>query len=182
MSRLEKVIEQVKQTRRIHPSWINENGSIKDGVIVGDVVPFLEELREYEIGVTDDFIRRFKCDRNTLNLYTYNWNANVDKDIAIWYREDCPVCIVNIHLMGDARIMWNTDFAVKMPGYDAVSTIMNLESAMQSIYISDRYVADVDLFSETYTVYDYETDTDMGGFTEIEVEDLLKEITKQEVA
>ena len=148
MSRLDRVIEAVKKTRTSGKQWIyDDNGNIRDDVICGDCIPFLEELKEYEIGATDKFIKDFKKNTETRCMYTYNHNTNVDKDIAIWYRENCPVAIVNVHLYGDARIVFDTDFVVKMDGENAFERILYLESVMQCIDINDQYTADVNLFS-----------------------------------
>ena len=53
MSRLTNVIEAVKASRLgENKAWIyDENGNISDEVICGDVIPFLEELKEYEIEI-----------------------------------------------------------------------------------------------------------------------------------
>ena len=179
MSRLDRVIEAVKKTRTSGKQWIyNDNGNIRDNVICGDCIPFLEELKEYEIGATDKFIKDFKKNTETHCMYTYNYNTNVDKDIAIWYRDDCPVAIVNVHLYGDARIMFVTDFVVKMDWKNAFEEILNLESVMQHIDINDQYTADINLFSETYDVWDYINEQDVGTYYAIEKSDLLADIKK----
>lgn len=179
MSRLNRVMELVKEYRKgNNRAWIyTEDGEIRKDVICGDVMPFLEELKEYEVGVTDKYIEDFKWNPKTHNYYTYNYNCNVDKDIVMWWRDDCPIVIIQIHLAGDARIVWNTDFAVKV---DCVDNLWNLESAHQTREINDRYGADIDLFSEVYSVYDYENGEDVGFYYDIEVEDVLSEIAKGE--
>lgn len=178
MSRLDRVMEWVKESRKIkNKAWIYaEDGKIRDDVICGDVMPLLEELKEYEIGVTDEYIEAFKRNDKTECYYTYNYNTNVDKDIVMWWREGCPIVIMQIHLGGDATLMWNTDFAVKVDGIDC---IYNMESTTQIKDINGRYGADIELFSEVYSVYDYEKGETVGdGFYQIEVADLLEEIAK----
>ena len=51
MTRLEKVIEQVKDARTgVNRPWIfNEDGKIADSVMCCEVLDILEELKEYEI-------------------------------------------------------------------------------------------------------------------------------------
>ena len=51
-----------------------------------------------------------------------------------------------------------------------------LESAMQYKNINDRYMLDVNIFTEGYNVWDSESEEDLGMFYEIEVKDLLDEI------
>ena len=72
MSRLTNVIEAVKASRvGENRAWIyDENGNISDEVICGNVIPFLEELKEYEINANDEFISEFK--KNAKNYY-HNW-------------------------------------------------------------------------------------------------------------
>ena len=179
MSRLDRVIEAVKETRTSGRQWIyDDNGNIRDDVICGDCIPFLEELKEYEIGATDKFIEDFKKNTETHGMYTYNYNTNIDNDIRIWYRENCPVAIVNVHLYGDARIVFDTDFVVKMESENAFEEILYLESATQCIDINDQYTADVNLFSETYDVWDYVNEQDVGTYYAIEKADLLADIKK----
>ena len=50
-TRLENVIEQVKNERaNACRSWIfNDNGTIKDNVITGEVLYLLEEMKKYEV-------------------------------------------------------------------------------------------------------------------------------------
>ena len=79
MTRLENVIEEVKSVRTGSGcAWIfDENGNIRDDVLVGDVLPLLEELKEYEIDITDEEIEAFINDEETKGDNTYNWNANI---------------------------------------------------------------------------------------------------------
>ena len=42
--------------------------------------------------------------------------------------------------------------------------------------VNDHMVADLNIFSETYNVYDYEKQEDVGEFYELELKDLLEEI------
>ena len=117
MSRLGNVIEAVKASRLgKNRAWIyDENGNISNDVICGDVISYLEELSEYEIDVNDEFISEFKKDAD--NYYSYNYGANVDKDISIWYKEGNPIAVICVHLCGDARWGFSDEFVVKMDNY-----------------------------------------------------------------
>lgn len=181
MSRLTNVIEEIKASRiGENRAWIyDENGNISNDVICGDIIPYLEELKEYEINVTDEYISNFKKDAN--NYYSYNYGTNIDKDISIWYKENYSVAIICVHLYGDARCGFSDDFVVEMNDYydDCVLTqLLQMESVYQIVDINDKYSADINIFSEEYSVYNYVENKDVGYFYETEKKDLLEKILK----
>ena len=181
MSRLTNVIEVVKASRLSQNySYIyDENGNISDDVILGDILPYLEELKEYEINVSDKFISDFKRDAD--NYYSYNYSCCIDKDISIWYKENNPIAIICVHLYGDARWGFSDYFVVKMDDYYdncILTQLFQLDSVYQTISINDRYSADINIFSEEYSIYDYEENKDIGWFYEIDKKDVLEEILK----
>lgn len=57
MTRLENVIKEIKSVRvGENRAWIfDEDGKIKDDVLCGEVLDLLEEMKDYEIEVDDDF-------------------------------------------------------------------------------------------------------------------------------
>ena len=175
MSRLDNVIEQVKSVRYVdktHRAWIfDDNGNIKDDVLCGDILPLLEELKEYEINVSDEWIESFREDSEGDN--TYNWGANICNDLNMNYRKGCGIILFMVHLCGDIRGGYSDYFVVK---FDRFDDLFYLESMTQYKEINDRYVADINLFREGYDVYDKETQDSVGEFFTIEVEDLLKEL------
>ena len=60
MSRLENIIKEVENSRKgTWSAWIYENGKMSDKVICGDIIPFLNELKDYEIDTNDAFIKDF---------------------------------------------------------------------------------------------------------------------------
>ena len=181
MSRLTNVIKEVKASRLgENRAWIyDENGNISNDVICGDIIPYLEELLDYEINVNDEFISEFKKDAE--NYYSYNYGNNIDSDISIWYKKGNPIAIICVHLYGDARWGFSNDFVVKMDNYydDCVLTqLMQLDSVYQIISINDRYYADINLFYEEYEVYDCDKNESIGTYWEIEKKDLFEEIIK----
>ena len=181
MSRLTDVIEQVKNSRKgENKAWIyDKNGNISNDVICGDVIPYLEELSEYEIDVNDEFISEFKKDAH--NYYSYNFNNCIDKDISIWFKEGNPIAVICVHLFGDARWGFSDEFVVKMDNYYdncVLTQLLQLDSVYQIVDINDKYSADINIFSEEYSVYDYEENKDMGCFYETDKKDLLEEILK----
>lgn len=174
MSRLDKVIEQVKGSRKgNNRAWIfDENGNISDNVIVGEVLDILEELKNYEINVSDEYIKNFEADEAN---NTYNYNANVSNDLNYEFKEvkDGVIIRIMVHLYGDIRIGYSDYFFVKM---DSEYDFLTLESVYQYKDITDKLTADIHCFSETYSVYDNEKQEEIGEFYCLEKEDLLKEI------
>ena len=181
MTRLEEVIEEVKAVRTgaMHPWIFDESGNVHKDVLVGDVIPLLEELKEYEIDITDEEIEEFINDEETKGDNTYNWNANISNDLQIHSQEydDEITMVIAVHLRGDIRGGYSDYFAVKMRGF---YEFYELESMLQHKHITDTLVADINLMSEGYGVYDYEHDKDLGEFYEIEIKDALPEITARQ--
>lgn len=183
MSRLENVIEETKQVQiGKNRAWIfNEDGTISDKVIVADTLAFIENLMPYEINVTDKWIIDFK--KKAKNYYTYNYNTSASHDLSIWYQENLPIAVICLHLKGDACSGYFSDyFVIKMEEsfYDniIITLIAWYESDNESVGITDNMSADVSLFSETYTVFDYDKQKDIGTYSAIEKTDLLKEIER----
>ena len=181
MTRLENVIEAVKaaHTGANRPWIFDENGNIREDVLVGDVLPLLEELKEYEIDITDDEIEEFIRDKETKDDNTYNWSANISDDLQIHWQEydDKITIVIAVHLLGDIRANYSDYFAVKMRGF---YEFYELESMLQHKHITDTLVADINLMDEGYGVYDYEHDEDIGEFYEIEIKDALLEIAARQ--
>ena len=179
MSRLTSVIEAVKASRfGENRAWIyDENGNISNDVICGDVIPFLEELKEYEIEKSDEFIKDFIKDAD--NFYTYNYGCAIDKDISVWYKNDNPIMIVCVHLFGDARWGFSDYFVIKIDDYcdgTPLTQFLQLDSVYQTVDIDDRYYADINIFFESYEIYDIkENETVCTDYT-IEKQEVLKAI------
>lgn len=181
MTRLENVIEEVKAVRTgaMRPWIFDENGNLREDVLVGDVIPFLEELKEYEIDITDEEIEEFINDKETKGDNTYNWCANISNNLLIYSQEydDEITLVIAAHLRGDIRGGYSDYFAVKMRGF---YEFYELESMLQHKQITDTLVADINLMDEGYGVYDYEHDDELGEFYEIEIKDALLEITARQ--
>lgn len=177
-TRLENVIEQVKDARKgNNRPWIfDDNGNIKDNVMCGEVLDLLEELKEYELNVSDEWINQFLENPNLKRDNTYNWGANISNDLNMDYLGDFDdeiIMVIMVHLYGDIRAGYSDYFAIK---FDSMYELYELESMTQMKDVSDTMVADINLFSELYNVYDYEKQEDVGEFYHIELEDLLEEI------
>lgn len=183
MTRLERVIEAVKERRKGSKSWIyNENHEIADNVMVGDVLIYLKSLKDYEINVTDKWIEKFLKNERAKHHYTYNWNANISNDISFCVLETGhleEIVAFCVHVGYDARVGFTEWFVCKFE----YETMFEIEGSTQYKYFGpdDRYCADINIFSDCYNVYDYKTETDSEHWT-IELEELLKELKELEVA
>ena len=180
-TRLGNVIEQVKNAiTNVCKPWIfNGDGTINDNVITGEVLYLLEEMKEYEISVSDEYIADFlKNDwHKRRNGNTYNISANISNHIdykALEIDDGC-IFLVQVHLYGDIRFGYSDYFVIKMEHFES---FFELENWIQSKMINDRYSAYIDLMSETYSVYDHEKQENVGDFYEREVEDLLNQINE----
>lgn len=178
MTRLENVIEQVKNARKgENRPWIfDDNGNVKKDVMCGEVLELLEELKKYELNVSDEWIDNFLKNPEVKGDNTYNVGANISNDLNMNYLENSngeEIIVFMVHLYGDIRGGYSDYFAVK---FDYEGELWELESASQSKDVNDHMVADLKIFSETYNVYDYVKQKDIGEFYCIELEDLLEEI------
>ena len=177
MTRLESVIEDVKAARQgKYKPWIyDDNGKMLDSVICGEVLNLLEELKDYEIEVTDEWINKFIYAEDTKGYNTYNNASNISNDLNYWVREtkDEYVIAIAVHLRGDIRAGYSDYFVVK---FENIYEWFELESRTQHKLITDTLTADIDIFSECYEVYDYNTDDYIGSFYEVEVGDLMEKI------
>ena len=83
MSRLDNVIKQVKEARNgKNKPWIfDDKGNIKDDVLICDVLPLLESLKEYEIEISNSEIEKYLESEYYSAENTYNWNANISNDL-----------------------------------------------------------------------------------------------------
>ena len=181
MTRLENVIEQVKNTRKgENRPWIfNDEGNVADNVMCCEVLHVLEELKEYEISVSDEWIEEFKNNPKVKGDNTYNFSGNISNDLNMDYmtNEDGEeIMLIMVHLYGDIRCGYSDYFAVK---FDSEYTFYELESATQIKSVNENMSADLNIFSEMYDVYDYEKEETIGSFYCLELEDLLEEIEKE---
>ena len=178
MTRLDAIIEDIKEVNKTCGAWIYEpNGTIKDDVICGSVLPLLYELKDYEVESTEESID-WIVENADRRWNTYNWNANIDHhiDVAELELDGHTYMAIMVHRWGDVRANYTDRFVVRF--YDCYEW-SELESIMQYKTICDgRYFVDIDIMTETYTVWDNEEEVSVGEFYELEVEDLLKEINK----
>lgn len=88
MTNLENIIMDIKEVNCTHDFWIrNSDGEIKDDIICADIIPFLEELKAYEIDISQDAVMTLRE-----GLYdklefcnTYNYGACLDHDFEFDY-------------------------------------------------------------------------------------------------
>ena len=180
MSRLEKVIKEVKKARiGSGKSWIfDDNGKIKDEVICGEILKLLEDFKDYEINVSNKYIEKFLSRDDIKGYNTYNVNAAVSNDLDYYVLETNETCIVimKVHLFGDIRCGYSDYFVLK---FDSIFDFYNLDNWIQSKDINEQYTATIYLYSECYTVYDYKNDEDVGEYYACETNDLLETLNKE---
>lgn len=181
MTRLEKVIEQVKDSRKgERRPWIfNEDGNVADNIMCCEVLDVLDELKAYEIDVTDEWIEHFRNNPKVKGDNTYNFSGNISNDLNMDYMvndDGEEIMLIMVHLHGDIRCGYSDYFAVK---FDNEYEFYELESATQIKTVNESMSADLNIFSEYYNVYDYEKQEDVGSFYCLELEDLLKEIKEE---
>lgn len=180
MSRLDEVIKDIENINKECHAWIYDaDGNIKDDVICGNVLDLLYELKDYEIETFDteksiDLV----VEHAKFRWNTYNWNANIDHNIDVAEMEinGYTYMAIMVHRYGDVRGNYTDRFVVK---FDDISEIYELNSRIQYKDINDRYICDIDIFSEWYNVWDTDNQTEVGEFYEIEVADLLNEIEER---
>lgn len=181
MTRLERVIEQVKRARTTNPrAWIfDDDGQISNEVICGEVLDILNALKDFEINVSDEWIDDFTENPRTKGDNTYNWSANISNDLNMdWLvtSNGEVIYLIAVHLGGDVRCNYSDYFAVK---FEYGGQLFELECMTQSVEINDRYVADINPLCEGYNVYDYKYNEDVGEFYHFEKSDLLIEIAEK---
>ena len=184
MTKLDAVIKDIEEINKTCGAWIYDaDGNIKDDVICGSVLELLYELKDYEVEATEecidwivehvDFVEH--ADRH---WNTYNWSANIDHDIDVAELEldGYTYMAIMVHRWGDVRGNYTNRFLVR---FDNEYEWFELNSRVQYKTICDgRYFIEIDIMTETYTVWDNEEEVNLGEFYEIEVEDSLKEINK----
>lgn len=179
MSRLDNVIQDIKNVNKGAYAWIYDaDGNIKDGVICGNVLDLLYELKDYEIETTEKSID-WIVEHATNRWNTYNGNTNIDHniDVAEMKINGYTYMAIMVHRYGDVRANYTDRFLVR---FDISEEIFYLESHTQLKDVADgRYTCDIDIFSEMYYVWDNEKQNEVGEFYEIEVEDLLEAINER---
>lgn len=179
---IDEVIESVKKARNHSRPWtINEDGSINENALVIDILPILEKLKEYESleidsEITDRIFTDYKEGYNT-----YNWQSPLSNDLEIHCGEIVTdndyenYVLFAVHLYGDIRGNYTDYVALKM----SFENFVSLDIWFDCVDVNDRYVADLDAWSEEYNVYDRETGEDVGYFCEVEKDELLKAIAEK---
>lgn len=174
---IKEVINTIKEARNYSRPWtINEDGTINENALIIDILPILEELKEYEdleidSKLTDELYVDYEKADNT-----YNWGSPLSNDLEIrWGKiNDEDYVLFAVHLYGDVRCNYTDYVALKM----YIDDFLQLDCWILCVNINDRYTADLNAWSDSYNVYDNETGTNIGDFYEIEKSELLKDIAE----
>lgn len=185
MTNLDNIIRDIEEVNATYDFWIRDkNGQIKEDVICADIIPFLKDLKEYEIDIPQDTVVAMRNEALELDTAehgnSYNWNANVDHDFEfsiVRESDDSVVFYISVHRFGDVRGNY-TDYAVCK--FDNEFELWELDSTIQCKTFNDRYIADINIWFDTYSVYDTETCETYYEIYDIEVEDALETIRKMQ--
>lgn len=175
---IEEVINTIKEARNYSRPWtINEDGTINENALVIDILPILKNLKEYEdleidSKLTDELYVDYEKAENT-----YNWGSPLSNDLEIrWGKiNDEDYVLFAVHLYGDVRCNYTDYVALKMD----MDSFLQLECWMSYIDVNERYIVDLNAWSDSYNVYDRETEIDIGEFYEVEKNELLKAIAEK---
>lgn len=191
--------EIIEQLGNYTGSWIFEDGKIKDGVLAIDTRELLKEFKEFEV----DKDEAMEMCKNLVSLHgddmfgmfygftfgnishrsdnSYNWNSSLSHDInfnEFEYEYDGEKYVaIMVHLTGDVRANYSY-YVILHCSFD---DLLNVEF-YPSIDIGNNMIADLRWYSDTYSVYNYETNEDVGEFYISEVDELLKAIKEKEEA
>lgn len=163
-SSIDEVIEEVKSKGATGYIW--ENGEIRDDVFICNVLELLEGLKSFETKLTEDEFDRILEEGEKDN--SYNWSANISNDLSITWLKDGG-CLVEVHLSGDVRANYSNYFSIK-----SVEDLYECDGASQSKAITDRYIADMEWYSEGFDVYDTEIGDTIGTCYSIDYEEVIK--------
>ena len=191
MSNIDNIIADITEVNNTYGFWIrDEHGNLRDDVICGEVIPFLKELKDYEVDMSQseikDMINFWDSNFDKPKYWgdnTYNHGANIDHDIdyrIVESEHDGVWFAFMVHRYGDVRGNY-TDWAVCQ--FDNLYELWELESICQCKNFSDgdkfeRYTADINIFDECYNVYDNDEGEDVGYFYETEVSEVLEAIAE----
>lgn len=189
--------EIIEQLGNYTGSWIFENGKIKDGVLVIDTRELLKEFKEFEV----DKDEAMEICKNLVSLHgddmfgmfngftfsnishqsdnTYNWGSVLSHDLNIdeFIYNDTKYVAIMVHLYGDVRGNYSYYVILECDFEDLFEV-----EFYPTVEVNKDMVADLRWYSDTYSVYNYETNEDVGEFYESEVDDLLKAIKEKEGA
>lgn len=182
LSTIDEIIKDLKEVRKSkNRAWIiDDNGNIRDDAIVGDVIPLLEDMKEYEVEPSEDaeYILKLVVEDYDKSDNTYNYSCNVSNDIN-WNEKHIDgedYVAIMVHRFGDVRGNY-TDYVLLNATMD---DIFNMESVYQIKDINDRYSATICLFSNEYSVYDCYEENEVGDYYENDRDVLLEELENRE--
>lgn len=174
--------------------WIFENGELKKDVLAIDTRELLKEFKEFEMPFNDamelcneliehnnmfsDFWGFTFSKIATKGDNTYNWGSPLSHDLNFdeFEYNDKKYVAVMVHLGGDVRGNYSYYFILECEFDD----LFNIEF-YPSVEITDNLVADLRWYSDTYSVYDYNKDDEIGEYYEMEVSDLIEHLREDGV-
>lgn len=174
--------------------WIFENGELVKDALVIDTRELLEEFKEFELPYDDamelcnelvkkhdmfsDFCGFTFSGIATESDNTYNWGSPLSHDLNIneFEYNGTKYVAIMVHLGGDIRGNYSYYFILECEFED----LFNIEF-YPSVDITDTMVADLRWYSDTYSVYDYNKNDDVGEYYEMELNDLIAHLKEDGV-
>ena len=171
-------------------AWIFEDGKIKSDVLAIDTRDFLKELKKYEVEDYTIFYPLIEKLREEVknssyfrpidysfgdiaknSIYTYNWEAPLSHNVMFdeFEYNDVTYVAVCTHIGVDARYGF-TFYAILECDLE---DIYELEFYPSVDIVGTNLVADLKWYSDTYDVYNLDTDEIYECYYESEICDLL---------
>ena len=114
MSRIHMAIEDLMAVRNMgvdkRPWIFDDNGNVKDNVIICDIIPWLEELKDYEIEFDEELADTIRENYESWNN-SYNWCANITNDIDYMLYKN--YVLLKVHILGDIRGNYTEEILIK---------------------------------------------------------------------
>ncbi len=178
--------------------WIFKDGKLSDEAIAIDTRELLKAFKEHDLELDFDKAKElcnvlvdeygdrmeglfgnFTFGNIAINSdNSYNWCSPLSHDINIdeFEYNDTRYCAVMVHLGGDIRGNYSYYFILECDFDD----LLQIEF-YPTVEINDRLVADLKWYSDSYSVYDYENNRDVGEYWDSEKESLIERLMEDEM-
>lgn len=175
MSNINSVIEEVKNYKSNEWFWKEGARELKDGVLLIYTLDILEQLREFEVELTQEEFDEIMNEGDGDN--TYNWGNHLTNDLALHYIDkEKGKCLVAVHLGGDVRGNYTDCFAVE--NFASLFSLEYDSKCVNFIANGTKCCADVSAFSRLIEVYEEEGDRYIGDFYDTRLDYLSENVAR----
>lgn len=185
ISNLENVKKEIQAARKgEYTPWIFKEGKLADDVILIDALEVMDAFAKNIVKVdkmpleTQEKLIDFIRNNAEINGNTYNYGGNITNDMNYNIAKigEYYYALVMFHLGGDIRGNYTHYLLLK---FENIDSFFCVNENYFSKEVNSRYYADVNIFSELYSVYDSYNGEDVGEYYELEVKDLLQRIREE---